>query len=236
MTTVHDVDDDGLWGRLAQPSFKYKIQEPKHGIEYITAIQDRSICESETPVAASHGHIVWDAAIALADYCQEAKLDCKHVLELGAGIGLVGMVLSAMGCPDVVLSDQRYCLPLLEKNIAENFPATHPSPPRTAELQWGDDKASAAFKNVDLIVASDVIYNSSVFPLLYQTLDKIASPSTVVLLCYEVRNADLEAEFFDGLRHHGYTCDEIAFSSSQVDYPEEIHLIRVQKTERHVMT
>ncbi|RQM18930.1 hypothetical protein B5M09_009401 [Aphanomyces astaci] len=224
-------DDADIWGRLSLPSFRYSIVDPKHNIPYITAIQDRSACASEKPLAASHGHLVWDAALVLADYMQQVyskstDLSCCRAVELGAGIGLVGMVLSALGCMEVTLTDQPYCLPLLDKNVDANFGPAGPRPLVKA-LQWGEDATDGS--QVDLIVASDVLYNASVFAALVHTLDALATPATHIFLCYEPRIPAQEALFFSMLQAAGFTWQPVDFVCTQVDYPDDMVLVRATK-------
>ena len=47
----------------------------------------------------------------------------RRALELGSGTGLVGMALAALGAT-VTLTDQKYCLPLLQHNVDRNFKST----------------------------------------------------------------------------------------------------------------
>ncbi|ETW08061.1 hypothetical protein H310_02428 [Aphanomyces invadans] len=229
-----DAEAD-IWGRLSLPSFRYTISEPKHGIPYITAIQDRSACLAEKPIAASHGHLVWDAALVLADYMQQVHakattLESCRAIELGAGIGLVGMVLAALGCMEVTLTDQPYCIPLLAKNVEANFGDTvSVVRPRVKALQWGQLVDDEMERKMDLIVASDVLYNASVFPDLIHTLDALANPTTQIFLCYEPRIPTQEASFFAQLEAAGFTLQSITFSSTQVDYPDDMVLVRAVK-------
>ncbi|KAF0688609.1 Aste57867_19782 [Aphanomyces stellatus] len=235
------ADDDSLllWGRHALPTFQYTIRNPKHSISHITAIQDlsRTICAADQPEVASHGHLVWDAAVALADYLQaEATAlgvsPATRALELGAGIGLVGMALAALGCKEVTLSDQRYCLPLLNMNATTNFTGANEAlRPVVRELQWGTDDATTATNGrpMDLVVASDVLYNPSVFPKLVRTIAALASSETVLLMTHEIRNPDNEADFFAQLAAAGFECTRVPFVSTQVDYPDDIVLMRAQR-------
>lgn len=47
--------------------------------------------------------VVWDAALVLAKYlqarhyCSKERLDNKHVIELGAGTGVVGLIAACCG-------------------------------------------------------------------------------------------------------------------------------------------
>ncbi|EQC27346.1 hypothetical protein SDRG_14870 [Saprolegnia diclina VS20] len=221
-----DVAEMELWERESAPAFQYTVRVGNL-VKRLTAIQDRSLCTTEKPAVASHGHCVWDAALVLAEYLQRHAQPWQQAVELGAGVGLVGMTLSAIGVTDVVLTDQAYCLPLLQKNVEYNFGADRR--PRVLELQWGEAETNLS---PDVVVASDILYNASVFPLLVRTICQLlASPESVMLMTYETRNAAMEADFIQQLEAQGLHCDCVSLDHARyatlVPYPEEIFLYRI---------
>eukprot|EP01023_Acetabularia_acetabulum_P066506 TRINITY_DN8991_c0_g2_i1.p1 TRINITY_DN8991_c0_g2~~TRINITY_DN8991_c0_g2_i1.p1 ORF type:complete len:397 (+),score=44.51 TRINITY_DN8991_c0_g2_i1:91-1281(+) len=77
------------------------------------------------------GTTVWDASIVLAKYLEKCnnqnngdpslrRLRGKTVLELGSGMGLGGMVCALKGA-NVILTDQKEVLPLLNSNVGQNL-------------------------------------------------------------------------------------------------------------------
>ena len=90
-----DSDDDDLQTRLFElanaPAVTYRCR----GGQCITVRQDRE--------AKVHtGGIVWETAFLLALFLEQqqrgsAGVGARHVLEVGAGCGLLGMVLDALG-------------------------------------------------------------------------------------------------------------------------------------------
>ncbi|XP_045449344.1 protein N-lysine methyltransferase METTL21D-like isoform X2 [Melitaea cinxia] len=69
--------------------------------------------------------VVWDASLVLAKYL-ETMCQCKpdflsgiRVLELGSGLGVVGLTAATLGA-QVTLTDLPEALPLLRLNISEN--------------------------------------------------------------------------------------------------------------------
>ncbi|KAJ1667173.1 Protein-lysine N-methyltransferase efm6 [Coemansia sp. RSA 1813] len=146
------------------------------------------------------GSTVWDAGIVLAKYLDwqiskgNMDLSGKTVLELGAGTGIVGIALACMQ-PEcsVVLSDKEELVSLLERNIALNN--THGNVSAVC-LDWSNPEhrqnVSAA---PDLILVSDGIWIKDLHSHLADTLAQLAGSSTTVLLAYETRKFDEEAQF-----------------------------------------
>ncbi|EGZ28745.1 hypothetical protein PHYSODRAFT_309503 [Phytophthora sojae] len=205
MTDVND-SGDGLWGRPDDSDFTYVVKVPGTNEEVsLTAVQDREICAG-TPAFPSHGHCVWDAALLLADYLQteageDGQATCKFqfkgkkVVELGAGVGLVGMALAVLGA-EVVVTDQEYALPLLAKNVDTC------------------SRLASWKKSVDVVVFSDVLYHASAFLLLIETLHELVSPTSDVFFSFETRNESIEANFLQQL---GNTFDV-------EEYPDELFI------------
>ena len=57
----------------------------------------------------------------------------KHIIELGAGTGLIGLFLAKVGA-NVVLTDQKSMVPLMEANV--NVNDINPSNIKVKELFW----------------------------------------------------------------------------------------------------
>ena len=68
------------------------------------------------------GSTLWSAGEVLARYLEQEKRSLfkwpssMKVLELGAGLGLAGIVAACIGCGEVVLTDLESVLPFLRKN------------------------------------------------------------------------------------------------------------------------
>lgn len=73
------------------------------------------------------GNSLWTAAVELIRFMSDAIPDkviqerYPRVLELGAGLGAVGMALARRGATDVLLTDREIMLPLLQYNVVSNF-------------------------------------------------------------------------------------------------------------------
>ncbi|KAJ7428774.1 protein-lysine methyltransferase METTL21D-like protein [Willisornis vidua] len=75
----------------------------------------------EQRVAGGVGSVVWDAALVLAKFLETGAcpLARRHVLELGAGTGAVGIMAATLGA-NVTVTDLEELQELLRVNIENN--------------------------------------------------------------------------------------------------------------------
>ena len=133
---------------------------------------------------------IWDSAIVLARYLEKhaPRFAGRRCVELGAGCGLPGIVLHALGAA-VVLTDMDDNLPLLEHNVRTNCDDTANGgaangAARVAALHWGCTLSDEVARDgpYDLIVATDVLYVHEAVGPLVETLVALATDSTELLL------------------------------------------------------
>jgi predicted nicotinamide N-methyase len=126
----------------------------------------------------STGTKLWPAATVLSTFLAN-RLPTLHqptLLELGAGLGLCGLLAGAF-CSKVVLTDKdEQVLRLLQLNISTNYPeAKHIE---CAHLTWGVDLPAFTKKfpqPFDIIIASDVLYYYSAVEAVWKTVDHLLS-------------------------------------------------------------
>ena len=83
--------------------------------------------------AARTGCIVWNCALALALQMRADVINAPvppRIIELGAGVGVVGLVAARSGARAVVCTDLAEVCPLLRRNVAEEC--------SVVPLRWGD--------------------------------------------------------------------------------------------------
>ncbi|PVF92022.1 hypothetical protein CPB86DRAFT_777565 [Serendipita vermifera] len=149
------------------------------------------------------------------------SIKSANVLELGAGTGLLGLLL-APHVQRYICTDLPELVPLIKKNIDINKNALSSSEKRlTAEpLNWVDvyecppsSRHRLFSRNLysqpedinpdgnynsgaDLILAVDCVYNPALIPPLLTTIDLFASPGqTAVLVVMELRDEDVVRDF-----------------------------------------
>ncbi|CAD6590726.1 MAG: hypothetical protein ASARMPRED_004983 [Alectoria sarmentosa] len=83
-----------------------------------------------------------------------------HILELGAGTGLVGLAASALFATHTHLTDLPSILPNLQTNVAKNASLTTSSTVTAGPLDWSDRHSSVLGGPLyyDLILAADSLY------------------------------------------------------------------------------
>lgn len=89
--------------------------------------------------------MVWCSSASLISYlAQNSKLvRDKHVLELGAGTGIVGLACAQLGAAGVLLTDLPLALPVIRSNIVLND-LSHCAAAQA--LPWGDVEAALAVR------------------------------------------------------------------------------------------
>jgi predicted nicotinamide N-methyase len=157
----------------------------------------------QDPTSHNHGLVLWDAALALVRWLEVAPkalapLRGKRVLELGAGCGLVGLVLADHVGADATLTDLPCVLPNLRANVAANigYPSSAGSGgeeggadsvetgsggrARVLAYSWGDGVEgllAAAGGPFDFILGTDVSYSQLLNPILIASAAAIAVAS-----------------------------------------------------------
>ncbi|OQS07676.1 hypothetical protein THRCLA_00335 [Thraustotheca clavata] len=175
--------------------------------------------------AAWAGTLVWEAAVALSNYVlNEVDLKPLRVLELGAGLGVPGMVAGLLGAKRVVITEQPELVPLIRTNIRRNIASL--SSVEAKILSWGREATTSFCDEMglfDLVLSCDCVYE----PLygeswrdLAQTMDVLCqhNPNCKILASVERRHADGINKFLS------YIATDTTLKARQ--------LIRIPKTER----
>ncbi|KAI5124255.1 hypothetical protein M0805_005104 [Coniferiporia weirii] len=158
-----------------------------------------------------------------------------RILELGAGTGLVSIVLSALlnhypggSCANITTTDLESAMEVLDGNIRDNAQWLPSVLPRAVVLDWDDEVLPVeVWDGVDLIIMADVTYNTDSFPALMGTLSRLSKlrpgRSPAVLLAYKERHPD-ERRLWEMARAIGLRFDEIAHVGGAGGNPVEIYL------------
>jgi predicted nicotinamide N-methyase len=142
--------------------------------------------EKDTACDADGTHaMAWPAGLelvrclsSLPSDTQKDMQESESILELGSGLGLLGLALAVNSEKNsltrtIVLSDCCSAMPLLKYNVQKNQHLI-PSNVRveTQTLHWEDNDKNMT--KYSLIVGSDLLYNTQMIPALVSTLKRHA--------------------------------------------------------------
>ncbi|CAH0018453.1 unnamed protein product [Clonostachys rhizophaga] len=138
------------------------------------------------------GGQTWPAGMLLGKHLlryHRAKLQDARILELGSGIGLVGLGV-LLGCgvhAKMLITDQLEMLELMKLNIERNEVQSQAS---ALILNWGEPLPQEVVEQKpDVIIAAECVYFEPAFPLLMQTLKDLfaLNVNATVYFCFKKR-------------------------------------------------
>lgn len=142
----------------------------------------------------------------------------RRVLELGSGLGLVGMSfahallrseedLDYKERRKIILTDLPTAIPLLEYNLQQNQHLFSKNLLDVEPLRWSLENPldqvsggnSSHEQPYDCIIASDVLYNEQYIPELVSTTKRLLHPTKgIFILAVRWRKPEMERDFFRG--------------------------------------
>jgi predicted nicotinamide N-methyase len=145
--------------------------------------------------------------------------------QLGAGLGLCGILAGHLWASKVVLTDgDSDALQYLRANVEKNVPqpqkrvendiidATQAAAPAfVRQLVWGE---AASFlttdsERFDTVIGSDIIYVEEILEPLWRTVDALVTPDGAFLLAFARRNVPIDRVFETAATHgFAWTCDD----------------------------
>jgi predicted nicotinamide N-methyase len=145
---------------------------------------DEQILLSDRETGLPYGVALWPAAIALAHEIAARGDDARgrHVLELGAGTGLPGIVAASLGARVVQTDRQQAALALGRLNVERNGVAGIEH--RLADWTAWNDTA-----RYDWIIGSDILYAAAMHPHLTRIFESNVGPGGRILLADPFRRA-----------------------------------------------
>lgn len=141
---------------------------------------------------------VWEASMVLADHIAAIPpAPDKRMIEIGCGLGLVGIVAAAFGHSVVVTEYNADALHFVRANAIMNLP----SPDSLLEiraLDWSHPEGLS--ERFDYVVGSEVIYKQEHYDPLLSLLKTLLKPTGEVILAEGVRKTSVE--FFKQMQAH----------------------------------
>ena len=128
---------------------------------------------------------IWEAAIALAAHLSEQKPDTSRtVIELGAGMGVVGLFLAAYGHPVTLTDFNADALALMRKNAKKNG-LTSVS---IRKVDWNQPDLPDKY---DIVCGAELLYRQSDLKPLLKTIRKAVRPDGTIYLAHNIRQISM---------------------------------------------
>lgn len=157
----------------------------------LTAIEDFEAAVTELAEAIGRGAdarwfeelcpmfgVIWPSARALADRVTTLPLRGRRVLELGCGLALPSLVAARAGARVVATDQHPHTWTFLQQNLERNRLAIDYRP-----FDWaGELPEGVSERSFDVVLASDVLYASTMPALVAASFDRFLAPDGEGLL------------------------------------------------------
>ncbi|KAL1524479.1 hypothetical protein AB1Y20_019373 [Prymnesium parvum] len=147
------------------------------------------------------GHAAWHGLGMLVDaLCtplgEKLCSDASHVLELGAGLGVPGLLAGRWAGRLTLTDNNEAVLERLRRSVCANERWLRlPALARVERLEWGLLHVPVHLREtVDLLLAADCVYSSEGASRLLETAAALLTPSGRMLLAYVCRWRNLDGE------------------------------------------
>ena len=142
---------------------RVRVWRPAHPPE----VQDP---EAERGAAGPFWAQTWTSGVVLAGLLARCSLRGVRVLELGGGLGLVGMAAARAGARVTVNDRSRLALAFAALNAQENRLAVE-----TLQCEWQRPQALEARGPWDLVLGADILYDERSAQALSALLDRVVA-------------------------------------------------------------
>lgn len=150
--------------------------------------------------------------MVLAEYLASRKPDPEaNVLEIGCGLGLVGIVAASFGHRVTLTENSPDALAFVHANAARNLSET-PARVHIRKLDWNHPDLKYTF---DLIVGSEVIYSEKDYDPIFRLFKALLKEGGEVILAEGLRKSSVH--FFREMSQHF----EMAAQKKIIRTPEE---------------
>lgn len=213
-------DDEAL---LADLAIRFPFEETTWEIAgrrwSITAVGDQdalieSVSTEEELAQFPYGLLLWAAAPGLAQRLAEEPplVAGKRVLEIGAGVGLPGLVAAHLGASVTQTDYQAVALALARRNAAQNgLPGIRVLPGDWRRFTLADREPP-----FDVVIGSDVLYERSLHDTLRALLPRLVAPGGLLLVADPLRPQAVE--FMDRLEQNGGDWASVTMESRRVPW------------------
>ncbi len=137
---------------------------------------------------------IWDASFLLAYFLGRQPVALgQRILEIGAGVGVVGIYAALCGHRVVISDINDEALLFARVNVLLN----EATQAEVRKIDWNDTALQDQF---DMIVGSEVVYDRECYPLLVSFFNRALSPGGMIFLA---KHYEMDApKFFSELTKH----------------------------------
>lgn len=180
--------------------------------------------DTSTALHDETGHIAWQAMPVLCHFILSEMgrrlLQNARVLELGAGIGVPGL-LAGRVCKELILTDNNEAVvERLQRNVdfnREDMSCSHEAV-RVVNVVWGSDSFPPehviARHAIDVVLGSDVIYSTSSARAFLETAKGfVAQQDGVIVLAYIPRWPSVDRALHDVIREEDLMAEVVPLVS-----------------------
>ena len=140
--------------------------------------------------------------------------DGKHVIELGAGTGLVSVLVDKLfSCGSICVTDLDSHVELIRHNLELNRASENC---QAQALDWQDCRLDP----YDVVLIFECVYNESLYDPLIQSLDQLFSETTVGFL--GLTRLFAKPSFFDKLLNAGFVYTMVPEESLPAKYSDDL--------------
>jgi predicted nicotinamide N-methyase len=168
------LNNNTYWEEIQVADRSIMIQRVKDIDKLLDVIADDEFNKDERlPYWAD----IWPSAIALSEYVVENKSEFKgkKILEIGCGLGLVGIAVTAIG-GDVLFTDyDSHALRFTQTNFTRNFN-------RPASVQLLDWRYPGNTESFEIVLAADILYEKRWLEPVLDILERKLSPVGIAFI------------------------------------------------------
>ena len=131
---------------------------------------------------------IWEASLVLAEHMASLQTDPdRHILEIGGGIGLVGIVASSFGHRITLTESNDDALNFARANALSNL-SDSVSDITIEKLDWNQPSIEGHF---DTLVGSEVVYSEKAYEPLFKLFQHYLKKGGEVVLAEGIRKSSI---------------------------------------------
>jgi predicted nicotinamide N-methyase len=213
------LHDNTFWDEIYVADRSFMIQRVKDIDALLNAISDEEFNKDERlPYWAD----IWPSAIALSEYVSENKSEFKDkkIIELGCGLGLVGITGTANGGNVLFTDNDPLALRFTQINFKRNFK-------RSASVQLLDWRNPVKSQSFDIIIAADIIYEERWLEPVLDILENNLSSEGIAYIAGHDRNVSLG--IYEMIKSRNWNRESILKRTKVYDKLHKIIIHRIKK-------